>query len=76
MQSDSVILIWTGVAGALLGLAALVAGVSGLAAVLCGLVFALAALCIFTGLRFWSASPLVRYRERRRLDRASYHEPF
>lgn len=72
MQSDSIILIGTGVIGVLLGLAALLADVSGVAAVLCGLVFALAALCLFTGLRIWNASPLVRYRQRRRLERAGY----
>lgn len=71
MQSDSMILIWTGIVGVVLGLAALLAGVSGVAAVLCGMVFALATLCLFTGLRFWSASPLVRYR-RRRLQRHGY----
>jgi membrane-associated phospholipid phosphatase len=63
MRSDSLILISTGVIGALLGFAALLAGVSGIAAVLCGLVFALAALCLFTGWRFWSARPLAHYRE-------------
>jgi hypothetical protein len=64
MRSDSMILIWTGVLGGLLGLAAVLVDVSGVAAVLCGLVFALAALCLFTGLRFLNASPLARYRER------------
>ena len=67
MRSDSMILIWTGIIGGMLGLAAMLADVSGVAAVLCGLVFALAALCLFTGLRFLSESPLARYRERHRL---------
>jgi hypothetical protein len=67
MRSDSMILIWTGIVGGMLGLAAVLADVSGVAAVLCGLVFALAALCLFTGLRFLSESPLTRYRERHRL---------
>jgi hypothetical protein len=66
MLSDSIILIGTGVVGAMLGSAAVLADVSGVAAVLCGLVFALAALCLFAGLRFMSASPLARYRARHR----------
>src|SRR5688572_5261318 len=48
MRSESMILIWTGIVGGMLGLAAVLADVSGVAAVLCGLVFALAALCLFT----------------------------
>jgi hypothetical protein len=67
MRSESMILIWTGIVGGMLGLAAVLADVSGVAAVLCGLVFALAALCLFTGLRSLSESPLARYRERQRL---------
>ncbi|MGH8663289.1 MAG: hypothetical protein ACREUX_03395 [Burkholderiales bacterium] len=67
MRSDSMILIGTGVVGGILGLAALLADVTGVAAILCGLVFALAALCLFTGLRFMTASPLARYRARHRL---------
>jgi hypothetical protein len=68
MRNDSTILFSTGAAGGLLGFAALLADVSGVAAVLCGLVFALAALCLFTGWRFLNASPLARYRERSRPD--------
>lgn len=68
MRSDSMILIWTGLLGGLLGLAAVVAEVDGVAAILCGLVFALAALCLLTGLRFRSQSPLARYRERQRVQ--------
>jgi hypothetical protein len=60
------ILIWTGIVGGMLGLAAVLADVSGVAAVLCGLVFALAALCLVTGLRFLNESPLARYRQRQR----------
>jgi hypothetical protein len=67
MRSDSMILIWTGVLGGLLGLAAVLAEVNGVAAVLCGLVFAMAALCLLTGLRFLDQSPLTRYRERQRV---------
>jgi len=66
MRNDSTILFSTGAVGALLGFAALLADVSGVAAVLCGLVFGLAALCLFTGWRFLTASPLARYRERQR----------
>jgi hypothetical protein len=67
MRSESMILIGTGIVGGILGFAAVLADVSGVAAILCGLVFALAALCLFTGLRFMSASPLARYRTRHRL---------
>jgi hypothetical protein len=66
MRSDSTILLSTGTLGALLGFAALLADVSGVAAVLCGLVFALAALCLFTGWRLLTESALTRYRERQR----------
>ncbi len=67
MRSDSLILISTGAIGALLGIAALLAGVSGIAAVLCGLVFALAALCLFTGWRFWAERALPRDHGRHRV---------
>ena len=73
MRNDSTILLMTGAIGGLLGLAALLADVSGVAAVLCGLVFALAALCLVTGWRFMSESPLTRYRERRSASRLSHH---
>ena len=66
MRSDSLILLSTGAVGALLGFAALLAGVTGVAAILCGLVFALAALCLFTGWRILGSSPLERYRSRPR----------
>ena len=66
MRNDSTILFSTGAVGGLLGFAALLADVSGVAAVLCGLVFALAALCLFTGWRFLDVSPLARYRDRQR----------
>ena len=72
MLSDSIILMGTGVFGAILGFAAVLADVSGVAAVLCGLVFALAAMCLFTGLRFLNASPLARYRARHRLRNSNF----
>jgi hypothetical protein len=66
MHHESILLFGTGGVGLLLGLAALAAGVHGIAAVLCSLVFALAALCLFTGWRYWSHSPLRNYRARAR----------
>ena len=72
MRNGSTILLSTGAVGSLLGLAALLADVRGVAAVLCGLVFALSALCLFTGWRFLSESPLTRYRERRRMRGTSF----
>jgi len=68
MQFDRLILLCTGAIGVLLGLAALLADVSGVAAVLCGLVFALAALCLFTGWRFWDGSNLTDYRPPQRVQ--------
>ena len=65
MRFDGFVLFATGIAGGLLGCAALLAEVQGVGAVLCALVFALAALCLFSGWRFWSASPVTRYRRRR-----------
>jgi hypothetical protein len=70
MQSESILLLGTGGMGLLLGLAALAAGVHGIAAVLCSFVFALAALCLFTGWRYWSQSPLRHYRARELRRRA------
>ncbi|MCC6531732.1 MAG: hypothetical protein IT531_04220 [Burkholderiales bacterium] len=67
MRSDSITLFITGAIGAVLGFAALLAGVQGVGAILCGLVFAIAALCLLTGWRFWCGSPLTRYDEGRRL---------
>jgi membrane protein implicated in regulation of membrane protease activity len=65
MYSESVLLLGSGGIGLMFGGAALAAEVHGVAAVLCGLVFALAALCLLTGWRYWSQSALVRYRARR-----------
>jgi hypothetical protein len=67
MRYDSVLLMVAGGAGGLFGLAALVTGVHGVAAVLCALVFAIAAACLYMGWRFWTASPLVRFRQRQGL---------
>ena len=67
MRYDSLLLFVAGATGSVLGLAALVTGVQGVAAVLCGLVFAIAAMCVYTGWRFWTESPLNRYRARRRI---------
>jgi hypothetical protein len=64
MLNDSTILFATGAVGALLGFAAVLVDVSGVAAVLCGMVFGMAALCLFTGWRFLSASPLPRRGDR------------
>ena len=72
MFNDSTILFATAAFGGLLGLAALVVDVSGVAAVLCGMVFGLAALCLFTGWRFLSASPLTRYRDRQQSSDARF----
>jgi hypothetical protein len=69
--SESMVLFGTGGAGLLFGLAALAAGVQGVAAVLCSFVFALAALCLFTGWRYWSQSPLRHYRLRELRKRAA-----
>lgn len=65
MQNQGTLLIGTGGVGLLFGFAALAAGVHGVAAILCSLVFSLAALCLFSGWRHWSQSPLTRYRARR-----------
>lgn len=64
MHSESILLLCTGGVGLLFGLASVAAGVHGIAAVLCSFVFALAALCLFTGWRYWSQSPLRHYRAR------------
>ncbi|RPI42641.1 MAG: hypothetical protein EHM59_17360 [Betaproteobacteria bacterium] len=64
MRLDSYLLLAAGAAGSLLGLAALVTGVQGIAAVLCALVFGAAATCLYVGWRFWTDSPLTRYRQR------------
>ena len=68
MQNESNLLVGTGAVGLLFGLAALAAGVQGVATILCGLVFALAALCLYTGWRYAAQSPaqspLARYRVR------------
>ena len=67
MRFDSLMLFAAGVTGAVLGLAVLASGVHGVAAVLCGFVLVIAAMCIYTAWRFWTDSPLNRYRERRRM---------
>jgi membrane-associated phospholipid phosphatase len=64
MRFDSVLLLLSGVAGSVLGAAALIAGVHGVGAVLCALVFAIAAACLYVGWRFWAESPLTRFRQR------------
>ena len=64
MRYESVLLFGSGAVGGLLGLAAWVTGVQGIGAVLCALVFAIAAACLYTGWRYWTVSPLTRYRAR------------
>ena len=75
MRFDSLLLAVAGGFGGMLGLAAMMTGVQGVAAVLCGLVLAIAATCLYTGWRFWTQSPLTRYRERRRVAFSSLREP-
>ena len=64
MHKESNLLVGTGVVGLLCGLAAVAAGVQGVATILCSFVFALAALCLYTGWRYAAQSPLARYRAR------------
>jgi hypothetical protein len=64
LRHESFLLLGSGAAGGLLGLAAWVTGVQGVGAVLCALVFGIAAACLYTGWRYWTMSPLIRYRAR------------